>query len=359
PTGSTSLLAGTSSGIEPVYEFEFIRRDRLGEHVLRHPLYDAWWEEFKKTHGCEPTREERPPYFVSANDLTPEDHVLVQATIQKYVDASISKTVNAPNAHTVEDVKRLYTKAYELGCKGITYMREGSREGVLVRKEAPKEEKPALSATSPEVKPRPMVVHGSTYRVETPVGQAYITINTNGHNQPIELFMNVGKAGSDVTAMAEAMGRLISLIFRMASPIPTLERAHKIAAELIGIGGARSLGFGENRVRSLPDAVAKVIDRHFGFFTKHRLEETVGVNGNGEGKIQLAAGHTNGAAQKTDAAPAPQVEPAEKPLTLPQQQMLLTEKRMVTVDLCPSCGEASLVFEEGCKKCYSCGYSEC
>ena len=111
PTGSTSLLSGTSSGIEPVYEFEFIRRDRLGEHILRHPLYDAWFADFKAKNGRNPKPEERPSYFVSANDLTPEDHVKVQAVIQKYVDASISKTVNAPNAHTVEDVKKLYMMA--------------------------------------------------------------------------------------------------------------------------------------------------------------------------------------------------------------------------------------------------------
>ena len=371
PTGSTSLLSGVSSGIEPVYEFEFIRRDRLGEHVLRHPLYDAWLEEFKKTHGREPKREERPEYFVSANDLTPEDHVLVQAAIQTYVDASISKTVNAPATHTVEDVKKLYTLAYEQGCKGITYMREGSRAGVLTRKEpsVAKEDKEVPKPATlpmPEVKPRPMMVHGATYQVETPVGQAYVTINTNGGNQPLEMFINVGKAGSDVTAMAEAVGRLISLMFRIASPIPTMERARKIAAELIGIGGARSLGFGENRVRSLPDAVAKVIDRHFGFFTKHRLEtaapgyvvhadsKPIAANG-------LIAPPTNGQVKEpgTSQPAAPDVEPAEQPLTVPAQQMLLTERRVVTVDLCPGCGEASLVFEEGCKKCYSCGYSEC
>ena len=345
PTGSTSLLSGVSSGIEPVYEFEFIRRDRLGEHVLRHPLYEAWVEEFKKTVGHEPAKEERPAYFVSANDLTPEDHVYVQAAIQKYVDASISKTVNAPRGHTIEDVKKLYNLAYELGCKGITYMREGSRPGVLSRKEQNEQDKKneqdevkVGGQYVPEVKPRPMVVHGSTYQVETPVGQAYVTINTNGGNQPVELFVNVGKAGSDVTAMAEAMGRLASLLLRIASPIPPMERAHKIAAELIGIGGTRSLGFGENRVRSLPDAVAKVIDRHFGFFKHHN------------GQIR-----TNGEAA---AVQSPSVEPAEKPLTVAPQQMVMT-KRMVTVDLCPNCGEGSLVFEESCKKCYSCGYSEC
>ena len=235
PTGTTSLLAGVSSGIEPVYEFEFTRTSRLGEHILYHPLYEAWFEEFKLANGREPTKEDRPEYFVSANDLSPEDHVYVQAAIQKYVDASISKTVNAPNSHTVEDVKRIYTLAYEQGCKGIAYMREGSRQGVLTRNV---EKKPEVSDAKvleqvpqvPEVKPRPMVVHGSTYQIETPVGQAYVTINTNGGNQPHEVFINVGKAGSDVTAMAEAMGRLISLALRISSPISAMDRVHRVAA---------------------------------------------------------------------------------------------------------------------------------
>lgn len=357
PTGTTSLLAGVSSGIEPVYEFEFTRKSRLGEHILRHPLYDRWFEDFKALNGREPTKEERPAYFVSANDLTPEDHVYVQAAIQKYVDASISKTVNAPNSHTVEDVKRLYTLAYEQGCKGIAYMREGSRQGVLTRKEeAKKAEAPLpvpVAPLVPEVKPRPMVVHGATYQIETPVGQAYITINTNGGNQPHEVFINVGKAGSDVTAMAEAMGRLISLTLRVSSPITPMERVHKIAAELIGIGGARSMGFGENRVRSLPDAVAKVIDRHFGFFTKHRLDEAVAADKtvHADAKLPDGNGVTNGHATVVAAAEA------DKPVT--QQPLFARKERMVTVDLCPSCGEGSLVFEESCKKCYSCGYSEC
>jgi ribonucleoside-diphosphate reductase alpha chain len=355
PTGSTSLMAGVSSGIEPVYEFEFIRRDRLGEHTLRHPLYDAWREEFTKTHGREPTRQDRPAWFVSANDLSPEDHVYVQATVQKYVDASISKTVNAPANHTVEDVKRLYTLAYEQGCKGIAYMREGSRAGVLTRKEEKKVEEVKQLLAAPEVKPRPMVLHGSTYRVETPVGDAYVTINTNGGNQPVEMFVSVGKAGSDVTAMAEALGKIISLTLRMASPIPPMERAHKIASMLIGIGGARSLGFGENRVRSLPDAIAKVIDRHFGFFQKHRVDVAPlsPTNGNGHAAattVQEAVAKLTSAVSQT---------PVFAAVTEESKSAVATSKRMVTVDLCPKCGEASLVFEESCKKCYSCGYSEC
>lgn len=343
PTGTTSFIAGVSSGVEPVYEFEYLRRTKVGEAKMYHELYDSW----RLTHQD----IVRPEYFVSANDLTPEDHVKIQAVAQEYIDSSISKTVNAPSSHTIEDVKRLYMLSYDMGLKGIAYMREGSRQGVLERVEQPKKEveKP-IELAVPEVKPRPMVVHGSTYQIETPVGQAYVTINTNGGNQPHEVFINVGKAGSDVTAMAEAMGRLISLALRVSSPISPMERVHKIAAELIGIGGARSMGFGENRVRSLPDAVAKVIDRHFGFFTKHRLDEAVAADKTVHAdEKQNPDGH--GVLQATIAIP----EVASQS-TLP---FIAKKERMVTVDLCPSCGEGSLVFEESCKKCYSCGYSEC
>jgi ribonucleoside-diphosphate reductase alpha chain len=171
------------------------------------------------------------------------------------------------------------------------------------------------------------------------------------------MFISVGKAGSDVTAMAEALGKIISLTLRMASPIPPMERAHKIASMLIGIGGARSLGFGENRVRSLPDAIAKVIDRHFGFFKQHRVDVAppLATNGNGNGHQAATTVQEAVAKLTSTVAPAPVfAPPAEVP-----KDAVATSKRMVTVDLCPKCGEASLVFEESCKKCYSCGYSEC
>lgn len=331
PTGSTSLLAGVTSGIEPVYEFSFIRRDRLGEHRLYHPLFDEW----RKEHPNDPV----PSYFVSANDLTPQDHVRVQAAIQKYVDASISKTVNAPKTHTIADVKKLYTLAYELGCKGVTYMREGSRPGVLervsdkkaeVHTQQEKKEEKTNGEQLPKIIPRPMVVQGATYQIDTPVGAAFITINTGVNNEPLEVFVNVGKGGSDVTAMAEALGRLASLVLRMQSNVPAHERAKQIFNQLYGIGGSKSLGFGDKKVRSLPDAVAKVLAMHYGYKTK---------NGNGNG---------NGHLKESQVA-------TEMPMTT--QQPLLVEKS--EYDLCPSCGEAALAYEEGCKKCYSCGYSEC
>lgn len=326
PTGSTSLLSGTTSGIEPVYEFSFIRRDRLGEHKIYHLLFEEW----RKEHP----NEEPPPYFVSANDLTPEDHVRVQAAVQKYVDASISKTVNAPATHTVEDVKKLYTQAYELGCKGITYMRDGSRPGVLSREdEKPKEDKEEVKTTPVQepqtitLRPRPFKVSGSTYRIVTPVGSAFITINEED-GEPLEVFINVGKAGSDVAAMAEALGRLVSTSLRLAGDLPARKRIEEIVAQLSGIGGRRSVGFGKEKVRSLPDAVALALATHYG----------IEINGNG--KPNLKAGAVM-AAQDPDPTPAP-----------------ASFENSIS-DLCPSCGAGSLVYEEGCVKCYACGYSEC
>ncbi len=328
PTGSTSLMAGTTSGIEPVFEFEFVRKDRLGTHTIRHYLYERWLNKNKKD-GQMP---KKPNWFVSANELTPEDHVRVQAAIQKYVDASISKTVNAPKTHTVEDVKKLYTLAYKLGCKGITYMREGSRPGVLERKkEDGEKEKNKLEY---KVKPRPLVVHGSTYRINTPVGVAFITINTNGGNppEPLEVFINVGKAGTDVYAMAEGLGRMISLALRFSSHLTPLERVREIIHQLQGIGGSKALGFGKERIRSLPDAVAKVLAMHYQ------------INGSSQEKKKDDL--------QINAYP-------ELISTVTQPSLSVTPKENGIFDICSSCGEASLVHEEGCKKCYSCGYSEC
>jgi len=335
PTGSTSLMAGTTSGIEPVYEFEFIRKDRIGTHIIRHDLYDSWFKKHSKEVEAEKVK--KPEWFVSANELTPEDHVKVQGVIQKYVDASISKTVNAPTSHTVEDVKKLYNLAYKLGCKGIAYMRDGSRPGVLERKPEPAEAKTSKQVVCPPpsytIKPRPMVVHGATYRINTPVGIAFITLNTNGGNppEPLEIFINVGKAGSDVYAMAEGLGRMISVALRFSSHISVFDRVNEIITQLQGIGGARTMGFGKDRIRSLPDAVAKVLSMHYGM--------------NGEKK-------TNGAVKED-----PKLVTATTQPSLIQPAVAVA--RSTSFDICPSCGEVTLVHEEGCKKCYGCGYSEC
>src|SRR6266487_850340 len=329
PTGTTSLLSGVSSGIEPVYDFAMVRRDRTGEHILYHPLLQAWRDE----HPNEPT----PKYFVAANDLTPEEHVRVQATIQYYTDSSISKTVNAPNSHTVEDVQKLYRLAYELGCKGITYMCDGSRVGVLSHIAEKKPEQPAQQGTAMEmvtsiqqgIKPRPAVVQGYTRQIAAPEGKINVTINSDEHG-PLEVFVNVGKAGSDIAALAEALGRLISLNLRVLSPLSQTDRAQEIAEQLRGIGGSRSVGFGPQQVRSLPDAVARALELHM-----ESLQESA------EKKEETTADR-NG---KDD--PVADVNP------------LQLSQLNITGNLCPECGCNTMVYEEGCRKCYNCGHSEC
>jgi ribonucleoside-diphosphate reductase alpha chain len=352
PTGTTSLLAGVSSGIEPVYDFAMIRRDRTGEHILYHPLLQTWRDEH-------PDEVDTPHYFVSSKDLTPEEHVRVQAKIQEYTDSSISKTVNAPNDHTVGQVQKLYRLAYEMGCKGITYYRDGSRDAVLTRVEDEKKAAQAAQATQPiavvqtsqaptmpaslsiheGIKHRPGVVQGYTRQVRAPEGKINVTINSDGEG-PLEVFVNVGKAGSDIAALAEALGRLISLNLQIMSPVSQNERAQEIADQLRNIGGNRSVGFGQQQVRSLPDAVARALELHMA-------------------SLQLASPaeeetHTEVKRVETTNNVEPTYEHIQEE-TAPLSMSHLT----VTGNLCPQCGCNTMVNEEGCRKCYSCGHSEC
>ena len=359
PTGTTSLVSGVSSGIEPVYDFAMIRRDRMGEHVIYHPLYKQWQEEHPGAS--------HPDYFVSANDLTPEEHVRMQALIQDYTDSSISKTVNAPNAHRVEDVKKLYTLAYELGCKGVTYMRDGSRAGVLSHGDAKKEEKKE-EAVNDEARPsgngapvylrkRAEHLQGLTREIATPVGHAFITINTDPVGNPFEVFINVGKAGSDIKADAEALGRMISLALRIPSDFPPKQVLKKIVDQLVGIGGASQMGFGSSRVYSMADAIAKVLSE----FLKQQevVESESKIDGNGV-VVANGNGHSEEITESEEAQedpPSGGQEIKEPSQEEPQQAMFMAAE--VRRDICPKCGSASFVYEEGCKKCYSCGNSEC
>ncbi len=369
PTGTTSLVSGVSSGIEPVYEFTFKRKWRGGEEIMYHPLFDEW----RKEHEG----EARPDYFVSANDLTPEEHVKVQAVAQEYIDSSISKTVNAPTAHTVEDVKELYMKAYDYGLKGITYMRDGSRMGVLERlpekKEEVKEVTPVVPAPATPRISRPLVLHGATYKAESPIGNVYVTINHDEKDHAFEVFVNGGKAGSDVMAMADALGRMISFVLRIHSPVPARERMREVVSELTGIGGARSVGFGENRVRSLPDAVAKVLAKHANFRVNGKVEDRPVTPIQADASVtesvsEEANGVSNGNGHPVS-TPANFLTKVDEPevagqqlgfaaATVPVETMANTTNTNL-FDICPECGAASFAYEEGCKKCYGCGYSEC
>jgi len=312
PNGTIGTMVGTSTGIEPFYSWTYFRKSRLGVHEEHVAIVKTWQE----AHPDEPL----PDYFVTAMDLTPEEHVRVQAAVQRWVDSSISKTANLPRDYTVEQTRELYELMYRLGCKGGTVYRDGSRdEQVLQLKQAEAGKTtpgvPASAGESPTVKPRPRRLEGSTYRIATPLGKAYITVNRNGLNEPFEVFLNVGKAGSDTAAVSEAIGRLISLCLRLPSSLTGTERLAQIVEELRGIGGPRALGFGPQQVRSLPDGIAQA------------LAEDLGL----------------GADNDRHAA------------TVSQAQLTLFPK----ADLCPSCGHATYVHEEGCRKCYSCGHSEC
>jgi ribonucleoside-diphosphate reductase alpha chain len=342
PTGSISIIAGTSSGIEPIFALAFrhvVKQPKGGERVLTfvNPTFErvakerGFWSEALMAeiarrgtcHGVEGVPPEVQRVFVTAHEVTPEWHIRTQAAFQKHTDNGVSKTINLPNHAAVDDVADAYRLAYDTGCLGITVFRDGSKSeqvlnvGTAEKKAEAKEVAPPIPKVS---KPRPGVLTGTTYRKNTPLGAAYITVNSNGEGkrEPFEVFINIGKAGSDTTALAEALGRLISLILRLPSPLSAYERVQDIVGQLRGIGSGRAVGFGPQRVNSLPDALAQVLAEH------------VGLSG-------------------TEPLPGlPELDSEPHQLTL-----------FRGADLCPECGQATFVMEEGCKKCHACGYSEC
>lgn len=349
PTGSISIIAGCSSGIEPIFALAYEHRVRQPDGTERRLSFvnevferrmkemGLWNERIMKKvleagriREIDEIPEEIRRVFVTAHEISPEWHVRMQAAFQKYTDNAVSKTINMPNSASVEDVAKAYLLAYELGCKGITVYRDGCRsEQVLYagveekggkkmeRREERRGDEEILRAEE-KVVPRPRTLRGITYRIETPLGTAFITVNNDEDGEPFEVFCNIGKAGSDITAVAEAIGRLISTILRLPSSLPPRERLQQVVDQLQGIGGGRHLGFGPRRVRSLPDAIAQVLSEHLGT--------------------------------------APSI-----PDEIPQLKISfeIPEKEMRIGDICPKCGQATFVYEEGCTKCLSCGYSEC
>ena len=368
PTGTIATVAGCEGyGCEPVFALAYFRHVNDNGKDLKLTYASPRFDEALKKLGLgEEKRQEIVEQvmregtcqhiadipqsvrdtFVVSGDITAEEHVRMQGALQAFVDNSLSKTVNFPEGATEEDVATAYMLAWELGCKGITVYVTGSREKVVLETKATAEKKeapvvaaasttatPPLSAafTMDTKKPRPRALTGKTFNVETPVGKAFITINENGGEQPFEAFINTAKAGSETAAVSEAIGRLISYILRLQSPIKPVDRMREIVRQLMGIGGGRSLGFGPNRVRSLPDGIGQVIDMYLRekAGTPSVMEEKANGNGGVGHKIEEEA------------------EAAAK------------FQKMKIGDLCPECGEAAVVNEEGCRKCYACGFSEC
>ena len=336
PTGTTGTMVNTSTGIEPFFSWVYYRKSRLGLHEEQVPVVAEWRAE-------NPTVEDLPEHFVTAMDLSPDEHVKVQGAFQRWVDSAISKTANVPNEYNVDQVSDLYLYMYELGCKGGTIYRDGSRdEQVLMLKGDDRAEsemenleksiasesasKVEQSTTTPHrVYPRPDILNGTTVRFNTPFGKSYITMNSDEHGNPFEIFITVGKAGSDVQADAEAVGRMISLQLRTTAPHNRREMLKLIIEQLQNIGGARPVGFGPKRVLSLPDAVGQALMLHY---LKEDEPQQLGLPMNGD-----------------------MPEPA------PKQTVSTTSYS--SADMCPDCGTVSLIRAEGCRKCLTCGYSEC
>jgi ribonucleoside-diphosphate reductase alpha chain len=337
PTGTISIIAGCSSGIEPLFAIAF--RHIVGDRHLTfvNPYFEqvarargfhgpALMEAVARSgsvRGVAGVPEDVQRVFVTAHEVGPAWHVRHQGVFQRHTDNGVSKTINLPHAATIEDVADAYRLAYEVGCLGITVFRDGCKETQVLHVGAGEAAPPAAGAPAapPAIKPRPRRVAGVTDRVETPVGTAFVTVNRNGVGEPFEVFIQVGKGGADVAADGEAIGRLISLALRLPSPLPPRRRLEQIVDQLRGIGGARPLGFGKERVRSLADGIAHVLDEYL-----RDTPEAPSAGGNGR--------PGRGA-----------------------QGELFGETKVG--DLCPDCGHAALVYEEGCQKCYACGYAEC
>ncbi|HEY3064413.1 MAG TPA: vitamin B12-dependent ribonucleotide reductase [Methylomirabilota bacterium] len=333
PTGTISMIAGCSSGVEPIFALAFEHRVKQadGERVLTfvnetfeaiaraQGFYsDALMQEIARRgslHDIPGVPEDAARVFRTSHEIAFEWHVRHQAAFQRYTDNGVSKTINLPNEAAEGDVAAAYRLAWDLGCLGITVFRDGCK-GEQVLNVGVKKEKahpaPAPAAGPAVIKPRPHSLAGVTYRMETPIGTAFITVNSTPDGDPFEVFVQVGKGGSDTMAVAEALGRLISLTLRMPSPLSVQRRLEEVISQLARIGGGQPMGFGAGKILSLPDALARTLAQHIG-----------------------------------------QVKPeASSPAAAME-----TAKRIG--DLCKECGQATFVYEEGCKKCLSCGFNEC
>jgi ribonucleoside-diphosphate reductase alpha chain len=342
PTGTISIIAGASGGVEPMFAIAYrhIVKDKHLDRKMTfvEPRFEKiakekgfWSEELMAKVGEQGVirqMEEIPPevrsIFGTAHEIDIDWHIKTQAAFQKYTENAVSKTINLRHDATVEDVKKAYLTAWETNCKGITIFRDGSKSVQVLNlglNNSGNGEEVVLQKQM--VLTRPVKVTGATYKIGTPFGNAFITINQDEAGNPFEIFIMIGKAGSEISAMAEALGRVISTTFRFGNHLPARERAREIMEQLRDIGGGRSVGFGPNKIKSLPDAVSRALSMHFGFSSDSSHEQ--------DGSFMTAL------------APVPPPVDFE----------------MKHADICPSCGAPALVYEEGCAKCHACGHSEC
>jgi len=312
PTGTLSIIAGCSSGIEPLFALSFVRNVMDNDKLLE---VNPYFESVARKRGfyskelmdmiaqkgsikeIEEIPEDVREIFVTAHDVSPEWHIRMQAAFQKYTDNAVSKTVNLPRDATVDDVLKIYNLAYGLDCKGVTIYRDGSKENQVLS--FPGKDKQDLNSVA-TVKERPETLEGFTTRIVTGMGRLYVTV-TEYEGQPFEVFATIGKSGRSTTAKTEAIGRLTSLALRSGVKV------EKIIEQLKGIGGERPVLQKDGLVLSIPDAIGRVLEKRYmkNGLKKHRK----------------------------------------------YSQSLLGET-------CPDCGQ-TVSHEEGCMTCHFCGFTKC
>ncbi|VAX15854.1 Ribonucleotide reductase of class II (coenzyme B12-dependent) [hydrothermal vent metagenome] len=343
PTGTISILAGASSGIEPLFALSFVRtvmdKDKL---VEIHPLFEKAAQKFGfysedlmekvSFHGHIENEEDIPEdirkIFITAHGVKPEWHVKMQAAFQKHTDNAVSKTVNFPFEATKEDVSEVYMLAYNTGCKGVTIYRDGSRSEQVLSTGAThsKGESAPGQMETPEVQPRPDIVYGSTQRVNTGCGNMYVTINHTEDGTPLELFSSLGKAGGCAASQTESIGRLVSLALRAGVDID------EIRSQLIGVSCHQPAWENGMRIASCADAIGKAI-----------------------GKLELAKQEK--AEAKANITPASPVKVSLSAMPAKALAKALGDE-IQPGGACPDCG-GSLQHVDGCLLCGSCGYSKC
>jgi len=313
PTGTLSIIAGCSSGIEPLFALSFVRRVMDDDELIEvNPCFEKiakergfysreLMDEIAKTGSIqkiEEIPEDIREVFVTAHDVPPEWHIRLQAAFQKYTDNAVSKTVNLPHDATVEDVQKIYELAFDLGCKGVTIYRDGSKEGqVLSYKSDHGKEEVSIK----DIVDRPETLNGFTTKMTTGMGNLYVTV-TEYNGKPFEVFATIGKSGRSTTAKTEAIGRLVSLALRSGVSV------EKIVDQLKGIGGEYPVFQKDGLVLSIPDAISRVLENRY-------LKDNK-VKKNGRPKNSLLG------------------------------------------ETCPECGE-TISFEEGCMTCHFCGFTKC
>ncbi len=398
PTGTISMIAAASGGIEPqfalVYWKNVMRNSEneatslrylnqiFEEYAIEHEFYgEDLIEAIEANHGSVRIGSDTPEsaakvlqrvpleardIFITAHDVSPEAHIRMQAAFQRHTENAVSKTINFPEGAAQQDIGDAYRLAYDLGCKGVTVYRDGSREFQVMTTSAT-ERSPTVEPTEPAepvapgtaaYRERPKMVSGTTSAVPTGCGDLFVTLNDDEEGNPFEAFATLGKAGGCAAAQTEAIGRLISLALRSGL---SADRVHR---QLRGITCHRPIGVGPNRTLSCADAIAKAIAAKY-------LDNTGSyqpyVDAQGEGTYS-EAGVTGelplGSSTPGDGDPADSTPPAG-PVVAVQESMIAGHEMVPVYDVaqergaCSTCGSSQMYFSEGCVTCVVCGFSEC